>query len=332
MNILIRCDSSNIIGTGHIMRCLNLCKYYPHYKFTFVTRNFPYSIYEKIIDENHNVILLSYDFLPIIDNYESWIGVNKNREIQELNSILTKDNFDIVFIDHYGIEQEIEYKIKNNCKKLIILSDIFNFKHNCDIFINYNCDDKIKIKNILINPSTKIKIGIENIIIHPLFRKNINSCEKKKYLQEITINLGGADPKNYILDILTRCNLFFIEKNIIVNIIIGKSNSNLNSIKEFIEKSKYLGYNILFNINYEEMIEIYKKSDLAIGSLSITAYERYFLNITQICLKIVDNQLIQQLDEFNICKIENLLEMINNYSFLKRKNTIQNFEFNNLFD
>ena len=47
MNILIRCDSSNIIGTGHVMRCLNLCEYYPNIKFTFLCRNFKNNITEN---------------------------------------------------------------------------------------------------------------------------------------------------------------------------------------------------------------------------------------------------------------------------------------------
>ncbi len=335
MNILIRCDSSNIIGSGHIMRCLNLCKYYPKYNFTFVTRDFPYSIYQKIVDEKHKLILLSYDFLPVIDDYKSWIGVSKEKESEELNSVLNKNIFDIVFIDHYGIEQEIEQKIKNNCKKLIVISDIFDYKHDCDVFINYNCDNYEKIKSLLINPFTKIKIGVENIIIHPIFRENINCWNKNSdlnKLNELTINLGGADPKNYILQILENLNHFFIEKKITVNIIIGKSNSNEESIKSFIEKSKYSKYFILYNINYEQMIEVYKKSDLAIGSLSITAYERYFLNIPQICLKIVDNQIIQHLDEFNICKIENLLENIQKYDSLIGKNLNKKMVLNNLFD
>jgi hypothetical protein len=51
-------------------------------------------------------------------------------------------------------------------------------------------------------------------------------------------------------------------------------------------------------------------SDLVIGSLSITAYERLFLNIPQISVKIVENQLIQQLDEFNIVSLDNLMNKI----------------------
>jgi spore coat polysaccharide biosynthesis predicted glycosyltransferase SpsG len=39
MNIFFRVDSSNIIGTGHIIRCLKLAKYFNHNIFLFV-RNF----------------------------------------------------------------------------------------------------------------------------------------------------------------------------------------------------------------------------------------------------------------------------------------------------
>ena len=53
MNILVRCDSSNIIGTGHVMRCLNLCEYYPQNRYTFICRNFNMK-YFKNIPENDN--------------------------------------------------------------------------------------------------------------------------------------------------------------------------------------------------------------------------------------------------------------------------------------
>ena len=61
MNILIRCDSSNIIGTGHVMRCLNLCEYYPENNYTFVCRRFNKNISEKILNNKHNLILLEYN-------------------------------------------------------------------------------------------------------------------------------------------------------------------------------------------------------------------------------------------------------------------------------
>jgi spore coat polysaccharide biosynthesis predicted glycosyltransferase SpsG len=62
------------------------------------------------------------------------------------------------------------------------------------------------------------------------------------------------------------------------------------------------------------MINLYLNCDLAIGTLSVTAYERLILNIPQICLKIVENQLIQQLDKFNIVTIDNLLDKILDYN------------------
>ena len=313
MNILIRCDSSNIIGTGHIMRCLNLCAYYLEHKFTFLCRNFNMNITNKIKESNHNLILLDYNIEPELNNYRSWIGKEYQEEIDEFINIIKNNNYDYILIDHYGINHILEKEVKKYCKKVIVISDIFDYKHNCDIFINYNSDNLDKVKSINLNEDTVYKIGIENIIIN---KKFIDGTKKELFnddIKVITINMGGTDPQNYILQVLELTYDYIICNDIIVNIIIGKSNNNLNSIQKFIEKNKNINnsnYKIFFDINYDELINLHIESDIAIGSLSITAYERLFLNVPQICLKIVDNQLIQQLEEFNIVSLENLMNKI----------------------
>jgi UDP-2,4-diacetamido-2,4,6-trideoxy-beta-L-altropyranose hydrolase len=310
-NILIRCDSSNIIGTGHIMRCLNLCEYYPDNNFTFLCRNFNMNISSKIKNNGYNLILLDYNIEPELNNYKSWIGTSENDEIIDFQNIIKYNTYDIILIDHYGINSKIELEIKKYTNKLIVISDIFEKNHFCDIFINYNCDDLNKVMKINLNDKTIYKIGYQNIILNKKFiysnRKNTFNNE----IKVITINMGGSDPQNYILKVIENINDYIIEKDIIVNIIIGKSNNNIESINNFINNSNY---KLFFDINYDELINLHINSDLAIGSLSITAYERLYLNIPQISLKIVENQLIQQLQQFNIIDLKDLMNKILDYS------------------
>jgi len=312
MNILIRCDSSNIIGTGHVMRMLNYCEYYPTYKFTFVCRNFNMNISQKITEKYHNLILLDYNIEPELNNYMTWIGKKYEDEILDIINIVNKTKFDIIFIDHYGIDYLLEIEVKKYCDKVMIISDIFDFNHYCDVFINYNCNDLQKVKKINLNDKTEYKISVENIILN---KKFIDSSKKTKYnkiLKNIVINMGGADPQNFILKIIKIINEYIIINNINIIIIIGKSNNHVKIIKEFINDNK--NYSILIDINYDEMIKLYLNCDLVIGCLSVTAHERLILNVPQICLKIVDNQLIQQLTEFNIVTIDNLLDKILDYN------------------
>lgn len=319
INILIRCDSSNIIGTGHIMRMLNLCEYYPNHKFTFLCRNFNMNISNKIIDKNHELILLDYNIEPELNNYRTWIGKEYNDEINEFKLIVEKNKYNIILIDHYGIDYLLEQEIKKYCDKIIVITDIFDFNHYCDIFINYSCDDLEKIKKINLNKDTEYKIGAKNIILNKKFIDSKIKTIFNKELKNIIINMGGSDPPNFTLKIIKIINNYIINNDICVKIIIGKSNNHTKSIEDFINNIK--NYKIQFDINYDNMIDLYLNCDLAIGTLSVTAYERLILNIPQICLKIVNNQLIQQLDEFNIVTIDNLLDKIINYEFIKSKLT-----------
>ena len=335
MNIIIRCDSSNIIGTGHVMRCLNLCEYYPQHNFTFVCKNFPNNISDKILNLGHKLILQDYFIKPEINKYNTWLGINYIYETNNFIDIIANKIYDIVIFDHYGIDYILETKVRNYCNKVIVISDIFDNFHYCDIFINYNCDCLEKVQNINKNDKTIYKIGLNNIIINKHF---LNSAKKEKYndnIKNIIINMGGADPNNYTLQVLQCINDLIIKNNININIIIGKSNTNLDIITKYIsditQNNNIVNninsiLNIYYDVNFTKLINLYLESDLVIGSLSITAYERLFLKVPQICIKIVENQLIQQLENFNIVEIKNLHDKL-----IKYKNIVCNIS-NNITD
>ena len=54
-NILFRADSSNIIGTGHIMRDLVLASQYPNTTIYFACQELPGNINSKIIDSRYTL-------------------------------------------------------------------------------------------------------------------------------------------------------------------------------------------------------------------------------------------------------------------------------------
>ena len=136
MNILIRCDSSNIIGTGHVMRCLNYAEYFPDDRFTFLCRNFPWNIMSKIVEKGHQVIQMDHTVEPELDNYSTWIGVTPAQEIADLKKIAAA-SYDKIIIDHYGIDAFIEKEVKEhfNCE-LMVITDIYDSTHDCDTFLN----------------------------------------------------------------------------------------------------------------------------------------------------------------------------------------------------
>lgn len=300
------------------MRCLNYCEYYPMNQFTFLCKNFPYNISDKILKNGHQLVLVDYDIEPCINNLKTWIGTSTVNEINIIKDVNKNNYYDMIIIDHYGIDYEIEQQLSNFYKKIIIINDLFEFKHYCDEFINYNSNDLIKMNEINLKPNTKILCGTDNIIIN----KKFSQFKKQNLIypiKKICIMLGGSDPNNFTLQIIKELDDYFKNLNLFINIVIGKSNSNYESILKFIKDKNY--YRTLFDLNYDELIQLYLDIDLCIGSLSITSYERLYMNVKQICIKIVENQnYVENNEHFNITNIDNIKEVflkISNLSFDK---------------
>jgi UDP-2,4-diacetamido-2,4,6-trideoxy-beta-L-altropyranose hydrolase len=321
MNIVFRVDSSNIIGTGHIYRCLNLAYQYKEHNISFICKNHNYNLNSKI-SENYKVYELTLNNKENITlDINSWLGESQIEDVNKTIDVIKNNNLliDWLIIDHYGINKIWEDKIRKYVKNICVIDDFTNRLHNCNILLNQQItleEGLLKYKNI-INDDCKLYCGNDYLLLHPQYFNYINfekNFENK--IKRINIFMGGADNDNITEKIIDICNDYNINNinnintyKINYDVIIGSSNKNYENIKNKIKKLK--NFNIYYNLEF--IGDLFEKADLCIGAPGGTSYERVLMKVPSLCICIAENQKTV-LDKFiseNVIKY--LGTMDNNY-------------------
>ena len=290
MNILFRVDSSNIIGSGHLYRCLNLANLYKNNNIIFISKkhnsNLNYKIREKYTC--YELDLINSDNINL--NTYTWLGEPQINDVNKTIKIIKENNLKIdwLIIDHYGINYIWEKRIKDYVKNICVIDDLTNRAHDCNILINQqiNQSDIIKYKE-LVNNDCKIYTGNDYLFFHKKYY-DLKVNKKIESLKRINIFMGGADLHNITTKVIDLCNNFNNDNNlnIIFDVIIGKSNKNYIQTKEKIKKLK--NFNIYYDLNF--IGEILSLADLAIGAPGTTSYERCLTQTPSLMICLAENQ------------------------------------------
>ena len=148
MNIFFRVDSSNIIGTGHLIRCLKLANYFENHNIFFICKNFIGNINKKVLEFNYNLNEIYLDIASISFDHSTWLGEDFNTDATKTIKILKQYCVDILIVDNYAIDYKWETIVKPYVKKMILIDDFIERKHNCDFIINGIEEDKNKYNNL----------------------------------------------------------------------------------------------------------------------------------------------------------------------------------------
>ena len=289
MNIFFRVDSSDIIGTGHIIRCLKFANYYKNYNIYFISKKFKHNINCKITENNFILNEISIKNTEIdINNSETWLGEPWENDCNKTIDIIKNKKVDWLIIDQYGIDFKWQSKIKPYVKNLLVIDDYIERKHNSDYLLNNVIDNNTinKVKYInYINKECKLLLGSNYIFFSEDFFKYSKIKKFNNTIKRVNIFISGSDYDNYTLKIIQLLSNKF--NNIIFDIIIGGSNKNYKLIENYCKQ--FINFNFYHNIN--NIPEILSKSDLSIGSIGQSFYERLILKIPSIVFTIADNQL-----------------------------------------
>lgn len=291
--IVFRVDSGFNIGSGHLMRCITLAnnlRVQGEVECTFITRDNIGNFNEIIIQNDFNHLLLGGPELnDKIDNYSQWLGTSQGNDAKQTLSLLKKndlDRIDILVVDHYALDIKWEIVFRSITHKIIVIDDLANRKHDCDILLDQNIAPNYETRyDNLIPLNSKKFLGIAYCLLREDFIIAKKSIEPRDKLNNIVIFFGGVDKDNATLHLLTTLREK-LKVFVLVNVIVGKSNPFKHQVEEFCKEYE----NCRYLEQLTNMAEIFSKSDLAIGAGGATTGERIFLGLPSIVYTLADNQ------------------------------------------
>lgn len=293
MNIVFRTDAYFEIGSGHVMRCLTLAKRLSRRgcKIVFVMRDFPQNLIKIVEAEGYSVIRLPFDSkMPFVRNqYSSWLGTEWREDAEVTKScVKALGSFaDWLIIDHYGIDYRWEQFLRPYTGKIMVIDDLANRPHDCDILLDQNLYHQAEIRyKDLVPGYCRFFLGPQFALLRDEFieaRKRIQRSSGD--IRKVLVFFGGSDPTNETEKAVT--SLLQIDDNkLAINVILGSLNENLITLKNICSVHS----NIKIHQNINTMAQLISDADIAIGAGGTTTWERGCLGLPTLTVSIADNQ------------------------------------------
>ncbi|TFE03933.1 UDP-2,4-diacetamido-2,4,6-trideoxy-beta-L-altropyranose hydrolase [Jeotgalibacillus salarius] len=291
MNICFRVDASTNIGTGHIMRCLTFAEELRESGHTiyFVCRLHHGNLSHLIAEKGFFIYTLkNYEKKYISPNqikHGSWLGTSIEQDALETKKVLLscEVQFDWMIIDHYAIDKSWEQKIKELVPNILVIDDLADREHVCDILLDQNYYSNAYERYYgLIPKNCKLLLGPEYALLREEFIKLHESTKLNSKHKTVLIFYGGSDPTNDTIKAINAIESF----DLTVHVVVGPTNQNKEKIEELC-----INKNMTFHYNINYMAKLMLLADFAICAGGSTTWERYCLGTPAVLTAVAYNQI-----------------------------------------
>ncbi len=274
--LLIRADASPEIGTGHVMRCLALAQAWSDLGGGTV---FVMAVEAPAIESR-----LKKDGFAV-RRIRATPGSTKDAALTADLAINMKACF--VVVDGYHFNAEYQKMIKDSGKLLLFLDDYGHAeRYHADLVLNQNIYAREEIYEKR-DSKTELLLGSPFILLRREFWcwrgwKRTNPKTARKVL----ISLGGSDPDNITLKIVTSLQALTLN-GVEVRVVAGGGNAH---IAELAKASNQSTGSIRLEKNVTNMPDLMAWADLAIISGGTTSWEAAFMGLPSLIVVIAENQ------------------------------------------
>lgn len=301
LSVAFRVDASIEIGAGHVMRCLTLADALSEIGATclFICRAHPGNLLTTVSQRGYQVVELpaacqlgevGNRIAEVRNGCEKWLGAEWSTDADQTLSALPKKKIDWLVVDHYAIDARWERRIAKGCKRILIVDDLANREHHCNLLVDQNLGRSCSDYDGLVNQECTVLVGTGYAMIRPEFAKLRTYSLRRRdppSLKHLLVAMGGMDKDNVTSKVLTALRNSFLPVDLRISVVIGSRAPSLGQVYFY---AKQLPSEVQVLVDVTDMAQLIGECDLAIGAAGSSSWERCTLGLPTIILVLAKNQ------------------------------------------
>ena len=292
MNVVFRVDASDFIGSGHVMRCLSLADELKRRKIKarFVCRNNVGHLINFIKNKGYKVHVLPFKkyFSENAGDYKEYQNTDLIIDARQTIEALDNIKVDWLIVAHYAINSKWETELKKHVKSVLVIDDLANREHDCDILLDQNwfgIEANSRYDQLIPRYCAPL-LGPSFALLskdYKIARKQ-NKAHNGK-INRILIFMGSVDSGGQTVKALMALCLEEL-KYISIDIVIGNSNKDINKIINIASSRK----KTVIHKSLPSLSKLMLKADLMLCTGGSTTWERCCLGLPAIIVIAARNQ------------------------------------------
>jgi len=302
--ILFRCDASQTIGSGHVMRCRTLARELERrgVEVTFICRRQSGDLIGLLAQEFHVLVLpeqqlATCDGLVGRELYGAWLGCSQDTDAAQClealgNAGITSANW--LVADHYGLDAHWEVHLlaglagDDDPPKLLVIDDLADRPHQADLLLDQNFfGDDAELRYLeLVPPQCHQLLGPHYALLGPEYAQLHPLVPPRTELRRVLVFFGGVDAANFTclaLEALLDPSL----ADLAVDVVLGSQSPHRHAVEELVARRPHT----TLHGPLPSLAGLIARADLAVGAGGATTWERACLKLPSLVVAIASNQL-----------------------------------------
>lgn len=290
---VFRVDSADVIGSGHVMRCLTLADALAAREADvhFICRPHPRHLGHLITQRGYPV-----HWLPAAGNNliktstDTWFGCSIHQDADETAAVISEARLapDWLILDHYALTAEWEARFAAIAPRMVF-DDLADRKRDCELLLNQNMGAQLADYYELLPKENEALLGPEYALLRPQFGRMREQALRKRQqmdtVQTILISLGGMDMENLSSRLIEWLN--DMPSKLFITVILSSSAPNVERVKKVAEASHH---DVDVQSDVMNVAELMLLSDLAIGAAGSSSWERCSMGLPTMQIVTAANQ------------------------------------------
>jgi UDP-2,4-diacetamido-2,4,6-trideoxy-beta-L-altropyranose hydrolase len=302
--ILIRCDASLMIGSGHVMRCRTLARELVRRgaEPIFLCRR-QFGDLISLLEQEFSVLALPQQMSAACDGfdgrdlYSSWLGCTQEQDAAQCLEILASAGIisaSWIVVDHYGLDARWESLLlaglsgSDAAAKLLVIDDLADRTHEADLLLDQNFFGEATYHRYkdLVPPQCLQLLGPHYALLGPEYARLHPLVPQRSELRRVLVFFGGVDPDNLsgrALEALLDPSL----ADLVVDVVLGPHSPHRQVVEELVACRPHTK----LHGPLPSLAGLMARADLAIGAAGATTWERSCLRLPSLVVAIAANQL-----------------------------------------